>query len=439
MSELLLTLLALALVLLNGFFVAAEFGIVKLRATRAEELSSGHGLRGRVLANVRSHLDAYLSACQLGITLASLGLGWIGEPAFAKLIEPALLALGVASPPLTHAVAFAVAFGLISFLHIVLGELAPKSIAIRRPEPVSLWAAIPLFLFYWLMYPFIWLLNGSANVLLRWMGVDLARESEDAHSLAELKKVLRASHLHGELGQTESEILRHGLELRELTVGDVMQPLADLVAIDIDEPFESSLAVIKASRFTRYPVFQGDRHKLVGLLHIKDLLTADQRIRDIHDVKPYLRRLPVVSDGDAALKLLHGFRAGAAHIAAVTDDYGTVIGFVTFERLLEVLVGPIEDEFLRKEAEWRRNADGTLLGDASMSIVSLEQALDRRIEAPDANSIGGLVLSQLGRLPTTGERVACNGFVIEVLAMDGPRIRAVRIEPREQIQVPESD
>ena len=431
MDNLLLTLFALALVLLNAFFVAAEFGIVKLRATRAEELAVGHGIRGRVLANVRAHLDAYLSACQLGITLASLGLGWIGEPAFARLIEPLLASIGFATPAVVHGISFAIAFGIISFLHIVLGELAPKSLAIRAPESVSLWTAVPLYLFYWVMYPFIWLLNGSANLLLRCMGVDLAVEGEAAHSLGELKKALRASQLHGELGRTEGEILRHGLELRELTVGDVMQPLNDLVAVDGDAPFEKTLPIIQAAEYSRYPAYSGDPHHLIGLLHIKDLFGARARLREIHDIRPYLRELPHVSENDPALLVLQRFRTGSPHMAAVTDDYGTVIGFVTLERVLETLVGPIDDEFRKDEFGWQRRDDGSLVGNAALSVVSLENALGRSIDAPDANSVGGLLLSALERLPRRGERIQFDGFTVEVLAMDGPRIQTVSIERSE--------
>ena len=202
-ETLLLTAVGFLLVLLNGFFVAAEFAIVKLRRTQADELAQTAGLRGRVLHSVRTNLDSYLSACQLGITLASLGLGWIGEPAFARLVEPVLALAGIDDPEAIQAVSFAFAFGFISFLHIVVGELAPKSLAIRRAEEVSLNTAVPLYAFYWLMYPFIWLLNGTANRVLRRMGVEMATEGDAAHSIDELRMVLKASHRHGEVGTVE--------------------------------------------------------------------------------------------------------------------------------------------------------------------------------------------------------------------------------------------
>jgi CBS domain containing-hemolysin-like protein len=335
-----------------------------------------------------------------------------------------------ASPAVVHGVAFAVAFAIISFLHIVLGELAPKSLAIRKPEVVSLWTAVPLYLFYWLTYPFIWLLNGSANLILKIFGVDLAREGESAYSHDELKALFRASHLHGELGRTESEILRHGLDLHDLTVGDVMQPLAELVAIDVDAPFGETLELIRSGEYSRYPAYSGSPHELVGLLHIKDLFVASERLRDIQDVRPYLRELPIAPDDRPLLKQLQMFRTGAPHMAAAADDYGTIIGFVTLERVLETLVGPIDDEFRKHEFGWRRRDDGSVVGPASLSIVSLESVLGIAIDSPEANSVGGLVLDRLERLPQSGERVDFDRFCVEILGMSGPKIESVRVLPK---------
>jgi CBS domain containing-hemolysin-like protein len=429
LENLLLTGAGLVLVLLNGFFVAAEFAIVKLRRTQAEELAGTRGVRGRILLTVRTNLDAYLSACQLGITLASLGLGWIGEPAFARLIEPVLSYVGVTDPAIVRSVAFTFAFGLISFLHIVVGELAPKSLAIRRAEPVSLNAALPLYVFYWLMYPFIYVLNGAANVILRRMGVEMASEGDEAHSVDELRTVLHASHRHGELGAVETQILTRGLDLGELVVGDVLRPLAELIWISLNAPIEEVLAEVRRSRYTRYPVRDPASGRFVGLLHIKDLLTAPERLRDIRDLAPYLRTLPHVEETDSLEKVLADFRRGDPHFAIVTDALGTELGFVTFEHVVESLFGPVEDEFSRAVLDWHRTQNGQLVGAASLSLLSLEEALG--VVAPDveANSVGGLVIETLGRIPAPGERISFPDFEIDVLSMDGPRIDRVRITP----------
>jgi CBS domain containing-hemolysin-like protein len=428
-ETLLLALLGFALVFLNGFFVAAEFAIVKLRRTQAEELGRVHGLRGRVLRTVRTHLDAYLSACQLGITLASLGLGWIGEPAFARLLEPALTYGGITDPRLLHSIAFAVAFAFISFLHIVLGELAPKSIAIRRAEAVSLNTALPLYVFYWAMYPFIYVLNGAANVIVRRLGVEMASEGDAVHSVAELRSVLRASHRHGELGSVETRILVHGLEFGELTIGDLMRPLSELAWISTDSTIDEVLAEVRATRYTRYPARDPETGRFTGLLHIKDLLTGEMRLRDIRDLRPYLRRLPYFDEDAALLKVLKAFRSGDPHFGIVTDERGTEFGFVTFEHVIEALFGPIEDEFAKKAPSWQQAGDGSVSGAGSLSLLSLEQAIGRPIPAVDVNSVGGLVQEKLGRLPRQGERVRFPDFEIEVLEMVGPRIEQVRVRP----------
>ena len=428
-ETLLFALLGFALVLLNGFFVAAEFAIVKLRRTQADELAKIHGIRGRTLRTVRTHLDAYLSACQLGITLASLGLGWIGEPAFARMLEPLFQYFGITDPELVHSIAFFVAFTFISFLHIVLGELAPKSIAIRRAEQVSLYTALPLYLFYWVMYPFIYVLNSAANVIVRRLGVELASEGDAVHSVDELRSVLKASHRHGELGPVETQILVHGLELGELQVGDLMRPLAELVWIPAGSDIDQVLAEVRSSRYTRYPVRDPESGRFTGLLHIKDLITADERLRDIKDLAPYLRRLPYFAEDAPLPRVLAAFRAGDPHFAIVTNAHGTEIGFVTFEHVVEALFGPVEDEFAKKSPAWQRSGDGSVTGVGSLSLLSLEDALGRRAPEVDVNSVGGLVIERLGRLPTPGERVRFPDFELEVLSMDGPRIDRVRVRP----------
>jgi CBS domain containing-hemolysin-like protein len=426
-ETLLLTAVGFLLVLLNGFFVAAEFAIVKLRRTQADELARTEGLRGRVLRTVRSHLDAYLSACQLGITLASLGLGWIGEPAFARLVEPVLHLVGITDPEVVHSIAFAVAFGFISFLHIVLGELAPKSLAIRRAESVALNTALPLYAFYWVMYPFIWLLNGAANVVLSRMGVEMATEGDAAHSIDELRTVLRASHRHGEVGAVEAQIASRGLELGELVVGDVMRPLGELVWIDLDASIDDVLDEVRRSRFTRYPVRDPQTQRFVGLLHIKDLISAPERLRDIASVRKYLRPLPHVRDTDRLESVLAAFRRGDPHFGIVTDPLETEIGFLTFEHVVESLFGPVEDEFAKSSPSWRREADGSVVGPASLSILSLESELGVVAPLVEANSVGGLVIETLGRIPHAGERVRFPDFEIDVLSADGPRIDEVRV------------
>ncbi|HLU62436.1 MAG TPA: hemolysin family protein [Gammaproteobacteria bacterium] len=429
MSEILYIVFALLLVLANGFFVAAEFAIVKLRQTQADELADTHGFRGRILHKVRSNLDAYLSACQLGITLASLGLGWIGEPAFARLLEPVFTAMEIGSPDVVHGVSFVLAFTIISFLHIVLGELAPKSVSIRFPESSSLWTAVPLFAFYWLMYPFIWVLNGSALLVLKVMGIDLSHEGDDAHSAEEIRQVLMASHQHGELNATEAEILTRAIDLGDLTAGDLMRPAREMIALDMEDSLEENLAIIGRHRFSRYPVYENDRDEILGLVHVKDLYAAQQKHGRITDLKPLLRPLVRVEEDTPAPELLARFQSGAPHFAVVYDELGHLIGFITMDHVMGALIGGVRDEFEHLQPDWEAAPDGSYVGAGSLPVYSLERLLSRDIEFGDVNSVGGLVMEALQRVPRNGDVAEFDGFRIEVLTMRGPRIARVRVRP----------
>lgn len=427
-QNLLLTVLALVFVLMNGFFVAAEFAIVKLRLTQAEELAKTSGLRGRVLYSVRSHLDAYLSACQLGITLSSLGLGWIGEPAFARLIEPLLGLVGVDSPEAVQLTAFAIAFAIISYLHIVLGELAPKSVAIRKPEPVSLWTAIPLYAFYWLMYPFIYILNGSAVLLLRAMGLRLAAEGDAAHSAQELKQVLLASHRHGELGAESTDILTRAIEFGDLTAGDLMRPDTEMVWLNASDGLPVNLEIARKHRYSRYPLCESTTDNLIGIVHVKDMFLQPGAVNLRSLAKPAL----VVHGGASATDILQAFRGGSPHFAIVVDEYGTIEGFVTMDHILEALMGTVQDEFTHRRPRWIRLSEGGFIGNGSLPIYSLQRLLGiemPELEELDVNSVGGLVMHALERIPVPGDVARFPDFEIEVREMKGARITRVVVRP----------
>ncbi len=439
---------ALLLVALNGFFVAAEFGLVKLRATRVKALARTNGLPGRLLAKVHGQLDAYLSACQLGITLASLGLGWIGEPAFAALLHPLFALLGVESEKLIDSISLFFAFSVISFLHIVVGELAPKSWAIRRAEQVGLWLATPLYGFYWLMYPFIWVLNTSANFVLRLFGIS-AEHGHDAHySTDELKLILRGRRHGGGSSYNEDEwnTIAHSLDFSRMTVSDLMRPAHELVGLRDDLPMRDNLAVIARHRFSRYPLFaDASGERVIGMIHLKDLLlSGDGGARGIYfnfskdavgkidKLSRHVRPVQYVAPNLSALELFRRFRKGAPHLAIVGRKGAKPIGFITLDNLLGALVGQIHDEFRQGDADWSRMDDGTLMGKGSLPVVSLERALGIDIDEGRAESVGGLVINALGDLPSEGQRVEFDRFDIVVKKMKGPRIVLVRVYPREE-------
>lgn len=439
---------ALLLVALNGFFVAAEFGLVKLRATRVQAIARTNGLPGRVLAKVHGQLDAYLSACQLGITLASLGLGWIGEPAFATLLHPLFALAGIESEQVIHSISLFFAFSVISFLHIVVGELAPKSWAIRRSEQVGLWLAMPLYGFYWLMYPFIWVLNTSANWVLRLFGLSDEHGHDALYSTDELKLILRGRRLGGASAYNADEwnTIAHSLDFSRMTVSDLMRPAHEMVGLRNDVPMRDNLAVIARHRFSRYPLFaDGSGERVLGMIHLKDLLLARDGVGrgitlGIAKTEPgktdkldkYVRPVQYVSPKLSALELFRRFRKGAPHFALVGSKGAKPIGFLTLDNLLAALVGQIHDEFRQGDADWSRMDDGTLMGKGSLPVVSLERALGIDIDEGRAESVGGLVINALGDLPNEGQRVEFDGFDIVVKKMNGPRIVLVRVYPREE-------
>jgi CBS domain containing-hemolysin-like protein len=431
-------LLAVLLILLNGFFVAAEFALVRLRSTHARTLAQEHGLRGRILMRMHRRLDVYLSATQLGITIASLGIGWVGEPTVARLLQPLFRIFGMTDHTLLKSVSFAVGFALISFVVIVIGELVPKSLAIRKVEAVSLWTGAPLYAFYWLMYPAIWVLNGATRIVLRLFALRVDQHAGDApHSRDELAMILALSQAQGTLGQRTGDILDRTLDFTELTAGDLMRPAAEMVCLMLEDSPEEIRQVMMRHRFTRYPVCEGDRQHVVGLLHVKDAFAALSRRPDLGDMRQLLRPLPSVGKALPAMDLLTHFRSGHPHFALVVDDLGTITGFVTLDHVLESLLGAIPDEFRHQRQEWRRRLDGSWVGSGSLSLYSLERSLHIDIDEETADTIGGLVMRQLERVPEEGERVAFTDFDVVVLRKNGPRITLVQVIPH--LDQPESD
>ena len=424
-----LILFALLLVLLNGFFVAAEFAMVKLRSTRVETIAAEHGWRGHILRTVHGQLDAYLSACQLGITLASLGLGWVGEPAFAHLLEPLLGQLGIDSPALVHGISFFSAFFAISYLHIVVGELAPKSWAIRQPELLSLWTAVPLYLFYWAMYPAIWVLNSSANAILRIAGEgEPGPHHEHHYSSDELKLILHSSRARDPSDQG-MRVLASAMELGELEVVDWANSREDLVCLDVDASLDEILDEIRRHKYSRYPVLDAEQ-QFIGVLHIKDLLLAlagGERPAEAFDLRPLLRPLERVSRHMPLGRLLEQFRQGGAHFALVEEADAKVVGFLTMEDVLKVLVGDIQDEHRKTERGLLAYQPGKLLVRGDTPLFKIERLLEVDLDEVEADTLAGLVYDTLKRLPTEDETLETHGLRIIVKKMKGPKILLAKV------------
>jgi CBS domain containing-hemolysin-like protein len=435
MDNLLLVFGALLLVFLNGFFVALEFGLVKVRSTRYKTLEHDFGWRGRLLVKVHRQLDVYLSACQLGITLASLGLGWIGEPAFADLLDPLFKQWQIASPALIHSISFAIAFCTISFLHIVVGEQAPKSMAIRNPESMALWGVAPLYAFYWLMFPAIWLLNASSIMVLRVAGLNTKTGHDKYYSAEEIQLILRSGRANQSPQENEWDVATNALEFSQLEVSELMRPIHEMTALYQQRSLKENMAIVSQSRFSRYPYFAENNTDILGVIHLKDLFLAMQRGQQITNLQRFLRPIQYVPAHMPALDLFRQLTQGAPHFVVVGQPGEKPRGFLTLDNLLTSIVGEIKDEFRQSDTGWQKADDGTLSGKGSLPIFSLERALgidieNEALDLEDVDTVGGLILAQLQDIPETGQVIRFHQFRIEVEEMVGARIESVKVYPK---------
>jgi CBS domain containing-hemolysin-like protein len=310
--------------------------------------------------------------------------------------------------------------------------LMPKTMAIRQAEAMSLWTAIPLYLFYWLMYPAIYLLNLSANTLLRWFKLDSTHHLEGAYSSEEIKLILKASHMHGDLSPTEAKMLEKTLDFADLKVTDVMRPVNELEALDISAPLEENLATIIKYRYSRYPVYQGEFDQMIGVIHTKDLFAASQQNTNKLVLQDLVRPVIKVSPDSLALDVFQRFRQGAPHFALVYRR-GRVVGFVTLDNLLQALIGKIKDEFHLTSQDWKKESDGSFVVKGYASIYVLEQMLDMDLSKYDASTITGLILEKMEHFPREGEKVIFDAFDLIVEKVHGPRIEQVRVIPKQSV------
>jgi CBS domain containing-hemolysin-like protein len=417
----------LFLVLLNGFFVASEFAIVKVRGSQLEALE-GEGNKAATFArHVTHHLDAYLSATQLGITLASLGLGWVGEPFLSRLLQPFFFKFGIADEGTIRLGSAAVAFGIITFLHIVLGELAPKSLAISKSVPTTLWVARPLGWFYVIFKPAIWFLNGSANLILRRIfKLQPVSEGELAHSEEELRVILAQSAEHEEVTQLGKELLINALDFRERVVRDITTPRGEVIFLNTEDSFEENIKVAIDSKHTRFPLCEGHLDQTVGLVHVKDL------IRIARDEKPDLlaikRDVNVIPEMMPLEKLLPFFLQRHTHIAVVVDEFGGTTGIVTLDNVLEELVGDIQDEFDREAPELRKLSEDEFDVEGSLGLYELKDLVGLELESEDVSTIGGYVTAQIGHLPKKGEQTKIEDYLVTIVATDGRRVEKLHFK-----------
>ena len=409
------------LVVLNAFFVASEFAIVKVRGSQLDALEDEGNVRAVFAKHVRSHLDAYLSATQLGITLASLALGWIGEQFLAHLLEPAFVLADIHSHALVSTIAITLAFLGITFLHIVFGELAPKYIAIGNPLSVSLALARPLGAFYILFKPAIWVLNKSSNFFLqKLLRIKPVAGSELAHSEEELRLILDESEKSDEVSELGRDLLVNALDLRQRVVRDIMTPRGEVVFLDLEESFEVNVKRAIESRHTRFPLCRGHLDNAVGLIHIKELMPM---MRDPDpDLMRIKREMIPVPEMMSLEKLLNLFLTKHAHLALVVDEYGGTVGMVTLENVLEEIVGDIQDEFDTEKAEFRKINEEEFTVVGSLGLYELRDLAGLELESADVSTIGGYVTHLLGHLPKQGEQVRIGDYAVTISQTDGRRV-----------------
>ena len=417
-------LLVLFLIFMNGFFVAAEFVCVKVRPSRIETLIQDGSRRAKYAKELTDHLDASLSVTQLGITLASLGLGWVGEPAVAELILPMTNAAGL-DPVFGHTIALAIAFTLITSMHIIFGELTPKSMAIQDVEGILLAIAFPMVIFSRIFKPFVWVLNHIANWTARQLGYRSGIE-EEAHTEQEIRLLMEESHRKGLIDDTEAGFVDKVFDFNDLNVREIMTPRTDMVCLYLEDSFRENMKTVLEEKLTRYPLCREDKDHIVGFIHVKDMIHAMAEGR-----RPILRRLVrkalVVPESMDISVLLKTMQANRSQMAVVVDEYGGTAGIVTIEDIVEEIVGDIQDEFDEERPTAERLEGDVYSVDAKMLLEELEDLLEIKIEDDDVDSVGGWLYDHINSEPRVGQMASAAGTTFFVEEIDGWRITRVRI------------
>ncbi|QQS98655.1 HlyC/CorC family transporter [Peribacillus psychrosaccharolyticus] len=422
--EITIKLLAVALLIaLTAFFVASEFAIVKVRTSRINQLIEEGNTAAIAAKRVIGHLDEYLSACQLGITVTALGLGWLGEPTVELILHPMFEKLHL-DESITGILSFVIAFASVTFLHVVIGELAPKTVAIQKAEQITLLFSKPLIWFYRIMFPFIWVLNGSARILTGMFGVKSASEQESAHSEEELRIILSESYKSGEINQSEYKYVNKIFEFDNRNANEIMVPRTEVVAIEKGTSLLDVIEIVQQEQFTRYPVIEGDKDNVIGMVNIKRLYTAtitEEHVAQLQIddfIAPVIRVLETIPIHDLLLKM----QKERIHMAILTDEYGGTAGLVTVEDILEEIVGEIRDEFDQDERPLiQKIKENHYLFDAKMLIQDVSDMLDIPLPEEDIDTLGGWILT--GRYDVAiGDKVEYEGYEFTVKEMDGHHV-----------------
>ena len=424
--------LVLFLVFCTAFFVISEFAVVKIRRTKLEELAFAGNKRARIALEINEHLNTYLSATQLGITLASLGLGWLGEPAVSRLLEDLCRGFFEGQTVLLHSLSFGIAFTFITLLHVVLGELVPKSMAIQDTERYALLVAIPLYTFNKICTPIIWCFDHVSMWILKLMKIEKADENEDAHSEEEIKLIIDASQKGGVIDDTESEIIQNAINFSEICAHEIMVPRQDMNCIYQDDSYEEIMEFVRKHKHTRFPLCAEDKDQILGMIHIRDLLeNKDTLHKDI--LKRLVRKTLFVPENKSISDVLHEMMKKRIHLAIVVDEYGGTAGLVTMEDILEELVGEIQDEHDGAAVSPVKKIDAkTYEFDGVYLVEDAYDEMDLPYHELEESTMGGYVFNLIGKEPKAGDKAEDEYCVYEVLSVDNMRITRVKAHLKEQ-------
>ncbi|MEZ2719196.1 hemolysin family protein [Niallia circulans] len=414
------------LIAFTAFFVATEFAIVKVRSSRIDQLVA-EGKKGALAAKkVTTHLDEYLSACQLGITVTALGLGWIGESTFAEILEPLLVHLSIGTA-LSHLIAFVISFLLVTFLHVVVGELAPKTVAIQKAELITLAFATPIIWFYRLLYPFIWLLNGSARLLTSIFGLKPASEHELAHSEEELRILMSESYKSGEINKNELAYVNNIFEFDERIAKEIMVPRTEMVTISVDNTFDEIMAILEEENYTRYPLVNGDKDNVIGLINIREFLTATIQNREEIQLEEYMKPIIRVIETVPIRELLIKMQKERTHMAILLDEYGGTSGIVTAEDILEEIVGDIRDEFDEDEiSDIRKIKDNHYILNGKVLISEVNDLLGTHLSEDEVDTIGGWFLTNNFEA-VEGDILEEEGYIFKIKNIEEHHIHFIEV------------
>ncbi len=426
-ESILMLMVAFLLVLLNAFFVLSEFALVKVRKTRLEELVKIGNSNAKLALKMSQRLDTYLSATQLGITLSSLALGWVGEPAIAKLLAVLFESMDLKDNSIfIHSMSVVIAFLSITFFHVVLGEIVPKSLAIAKSEKATLFAARPLHVFWVVFYPVVRLFDVIAHFFLKKMGVN-PKEHDGTHSEEELKIIVGESLREGIIDSVEGEIIKNAVDFSDTSAKEIMTPRKDMVCLDEENSYEENIDIVLKSRFTRYPYCKGSKDNIIGMVHIRDLLSRSIFTPKMHDFKQIVRKMIIVPESASISQILIKMKKEQIHTALVIDEYGGTAGLLTMEDIIEEIMGEISDEYDLKQEGVNKLEEGVFELEGMLDLESVEEALHIEFDKEcEQVTLGGYVFSLLERMPMEGDTIVSHGYAFEVLSVDGARIKRLK-------------